>query len=384
MAILKKTSPYLHRKDSMARMLGDVLIALAPTAVMAIVVFGLAAFRNLAISVAVMCLAEFVYVLIRNRIPYDGKKHTFKEQWKAGVSKYTINNFLAPCLSGVIFALIMPASTNPGYVIYVALIVGALVGIVIGKLVFGGTGSNIFNPAALGMVFTKLCFGSKFTYESNYFITNIATGGTPLTNLGSYTYPGVSNYVGQFAGINDYSVLDLFLGRVPGMIGEVFKITILVGMIYLLFRHAIDFRVLVSYLGCYAFLMALAGIIVCNKIPTVNFGQFMGFAMLSGGVLFGAVFMFTDPVTMPIDSPSRVMYGLLGGALTVIIRIFGALPEGVAFSILLCNMMAPVLDYPAWSGRVYTKKKVAVMASIVLIPAIILVLALLFAPEVKA
>lgn len=365
-------------------MLGDVLIALAPTLIMAIVVYGWAAVRNLAISVAIMSLSEFVYVLIVNRIPYDGKKHTFKEQWKAGIGKYTINNFLAPCLSGVIFALIMPAASNPAYTIYIALIVGSLAGIILGKLVFGGTGSNIFNPAALGMVFAKICFGSKYVYETNFYVTNIATGGTPLSDAAAATAPGVSPLIGHFSAINDYSVLDMILGRIPGVIGEGFKIAILLGMIYLLIRKAADFRVLVSYFGGYFFLMALAGIVVINKLPSVNYFQFLGFSMFTGGLMFGGVFMLTDPVTMPISSPGRVIYGLTAASITAIIRLFGALPEGVVFAILLSNMMAPVIDYSAWADQKYSKRKIAVMVSIVATSAIIIVLSLALSKEVAA
>ena len=360
MTIIQETAPHMHRKDSLARMLIDVLIGLAPVTITALVVYGWAAFRNLAISAAVMILSEFVFVLIMNRIPYDGTKHTFKEQFLNGCKAYRIHHWLAPLVSAVIFALIMPSDSNPGYIIYIALILGSIFGIVIGKLVFGGTGQNIFNPAAAGMVFAKLCFGSSYVYGTNYYVPATSSGATTLGTL-TETSPSL---IGRYANIGDYSLLDLFLGRMQGTIGEAFKFAILIGLIYLIIRRAADWRVVVSYLGGYAVLMAIAGAIVVSKLPGVSYWHFLGFQLLTGGVLFGATFMFTDPVTMPINAPGRVMYGLLGAGLTVIIRLFGALPEGVAFSILLCNLAAPAFDHYVYSGNKFTKKKAIITCSL--------------------
>lgn len=360
MNIIKETSPHIHRKDSLARMLIDVLVALSPVSITSIVVYGLAAFRNLMVSVAVMMLCEFVFVLITNRIPYDGTKHSVKEQFLHGCKAYRLYHVLGPIVSGVIFALIMPPYTDPGYMIYIALITGAAFGMIIGKLVFGGLGQNIFNPAAAGMVFAKLCFGNKYVYATNGYVNAVNSGGTVLTNLTDTS----SSLVGRYADIGDISSLDLFLGRIPGVIGEGFKFAILIGLIYLLIRRAADIRVVASYLLGYTALMAIAGIFVVVKVPGVDYGHFLLFQLLSGGLLFGATYMFTDPVTMPINSPGRVLYGLLGAGLTVIIRLFAALPEGVAFSILLCNLAAPAIDHYAYSSNKFTWKKIAVMGGL--------------------
>ena len=379
MSIIKETSPHIHRKDSLARMLIDVLIALSPVSITSIVVYGFAALRNLLIPVAVMVLCEFIYVLIMNRIPYDGQKHSFKEHWQKGIKAYRLHHVLAPIVSGVIMGLLFPSASNPGYIIYIALIAGSVFGIVIGKLVFGGTGQNIFNPAAVGMVFAKLCFGSKYVYGTNGYVSTVTSGGTLLSDVSASSPSLVSRYIG----IGDYSALDMFLGRIPGTIGEAFKFAILIGLVYLLVRRAADYRVVISYLGAYAALMALAGLIVCLKVKEVQFGQFMAYSLLSGGVLFGATYMFTDPVTMPINAPGRVMYGVLGAGLTAIIRLFGALPEGVAFSILICNLVAPALDYPSYSGNKFTKKKVLFIAGLCLVAALAIGLGLGFAEVAK-
>ena len=169
MQIIKESAPHLRRKDNMATMMLDVIIALLPTVIFSLVIFKLDALRNILLSIATMELCEFVFVLIKNRIPYDGNKHTLKEHFEKQRKAYTINNFLVPLVSALIFAMIMPASSNPGSIIYVALILGSAFGLIIGKLVFGGTGKNIFNPAAVGMVFAKLCFGSYYTDPDNSY-----------------------------------------------------------------------------------------------------------------------------------------------------------------------------------------------------------------------
>ena len=122
MTIVKETSPHIHRKDSLARMLIDVLVALSPVSITALIVYGLAAMRNLLLGVSTMMLCEFVFVLITNRIPYDGTKHTLKEQFLHGCKAMRIHHILAPIVSGVIFALIMPSHSDPAYIIYIALV----------------------------------------------------------------------------------------------------------------------------------------------------------------------------------------------------------------------------------------------------------------------
>lgn len=360
MTFIQETSPHIHRKDSLTRMLLDVVIALLPVVVMALLAYGLGALRNLLIPAASMTLSEFVFVLLMNRVPFDGEKHSLKEHFKKGIKAYRPYHALGPVISGLIFGLIMPPSSNPGYMIYVALIAGSLFGIVIGKLVFGGLGQNIFNPAAAGMVFAKLCFGSSYVYTSSYYVNSLTSGGTVLGEVNASS----DNLLMRFASIGDYSLLDMLFGRMPGVIGEGCKIAILLGMVYLLIRHAADIRVILSYLGGYAFLMAVAGIFVCLNVPGVNYFDFLAFSLLSGGVLFGATFMFTDPVTMPINAPGRIIFGLLGATLTVIIRLYAALPEGVAFSLLLCNLCAPAIDHFAVSSNKLTWKKIAIMAAI--------------------
>jgi len=354
MIISKETAPHLRRKASVTRMMVDVLIALAPTLIFSFVVFPLNTLYFYLISVSIMLASEFVFVGLKNMMPKDGLKHSFKERFiYAYKGKYNQNNILTPAISAIIFTLIMPAGA-PLY----AVAIGAFAGIVLGKLVFGGLGSNIFNPAAVGMIFAKICFGSQYVSVVDtwfYTVPDAVAGATPLGLLSD----------GAYGAISQYSLLDMFIGRIPGALGEVYKITIIIGLIYLLIRRSIDFRIVVSYLGTFTILMLIAGLSVFALDKAVNPFIFTLYQLLSGGVLFGAVFMMTDPVTSPIDPPARIIYGMVAAVFTVFIRLFAALPEGVGFSILIANIVAVVLDYHEWSGSRYTWKKLLIMAIIV-------------------
>jgi electron transport complex protein RnfD len=325
-----------------------------------------AAFRDSAFGLCLL-LNEFVFVLIKNRLPVDGNKHTLKEQFLHGVKAWDINHFLVPCISGILFALVLPAkTTSPSGYIYFIVVIGALFGSIVGKLVFGGTGHNIFNPAIVGFIFTKECFGSFYrSYLPNY-AGEVTTGGTFLGNVSS-----TNSYLLNSSAYGNYNLLDL----VPrhrrgsmGTLGETCKLAILIGLAYLLVRRTVDWRVVVSYLGTFIVLMLFAGIIVQVNVAGVNAFQFMLYQLMSGGVLFGATYMITDPVTMPITRPSRVMYGMIAAVATVFIRLFvngyNYVYEGVAFSILIANMFAPVLDYYKWSTNKYTWKNLLAMGLI--------------------
>ena len=358
MTFIKENAPHIRRKADVKRMMLDVLIALAPTLIFSFVVYPIKTLIDLVLAMFVMNLAEFVYVGLRNMMPKDDQKHSFKERFfYAYKGKYNLVNFLTASISAVIFTLIMPA----GAPIY-AIIIGSLVGIVLGKLVFDGLGNNIFNPAAVGMVFAKLCFGSQYVKYVDtwyYAIPDVNAGASALSGLMDSS---IDNYVYN---MNYYSFGDLFFGRIPGTLGEVYKITIIVGLIYLLVRRSIDYRIVVSYLGTFVLMMLMAGIAIHVRDASISIWKFALYQFLSGGLLFGATFMLTDPVTSPINPPSRYLYGIIAAIFTVFIRLFAALPEGVGFSILIANMIAPVLDHYEWSSSKYTWKKLLLMGLLV-------------------
>ena len=387
MAIIKESAPHLRRKASVTRMMVDVLIALAPTLIFSFIVFPIHTLVFYLISVFTMVGAEFVYVGLRGIMPYDGKKHSFKERFAyAYKGKFNQNNILTAAISAIIFTLIMPA----GAPIY-AVIIGALAGIVFGKLVFGGLGSNIFNPAAVGMLFAKLCFGSQYLPVG--FKTDPLPFGYIQPTTWFYSANTVTNAAGDviagptalgeinggfFNHLSNYSLVDMIIGKMPGTLGEVYAITIIIGAIYLLIRQSADFRIMLSFFGTFILLTLFAGLSVYWSGENIDLVRFVDYSLLSGGVLFGGVFMLTDPVTSPINSPSRWMYGIIAAVFTVFIRLFAALPEGMGFSILIANMIAVALDHYEWSSSRYTWKKLLAMGLLVVIPMVVIFLVIRF------
>ncbi len=393
MKIISERAPYLRRKGNVSTMMLDVVIALLPIVVFSFLFYNLYALRNILISIAVFELCELSFCLIKNRIPTDGEKHSLKEHLKHGIAAYKNNllsNLLVPLVSALIYALISPIDTSNGMLFYLVLISGAVFGSVVGKFMFGGTGNNIFNPAAVGMVFSKICWGSYFVYPDPFApgstgkvganlgdVSNeVISGATPISisnintiNSGVFNNPNLTNY----------SLLDLFLGRIPGVMGEVCKVLILVGMIYLIARKAIDFRIPVAYLATFFVLMTIAGAILwyagfwLTDTVHLNPFYFATYELLAGGLMFGAVFMATDPVTSPVTAPGRVLYGIILGCLTALMRLFSSSPEGVVYAILIGNMVTPMIDYYKWSDNRWTWKKIACMAGVFAFTSLIIV-----------
>ena len=353
MKLIKESAPYIRRKADVKRMMLDVVIALTPITIFSCVMYGWNAIYVLLISIALMLASEAIFVFLVNKPEYNGTKLTFKEKLKEAYSHYTINNFLAPLISALIYSLIMPAGTSVWIVI-----VGALFGIVIGKLLFGGLGSNIFNPAALGRVAASICFQLAPSESS---MVDIVAGGTPLAHVN-----------GDITNISNYKILDLFIGTVPGAMGEAGKIAIIAGGAYLLIRKSADIRAMLSTIFTFAFLMLIAGL----KVDSANAINIMLYQLLSGGLIFGAVFMVTDPVTSPTTKFGRILYGSMVAVIAVLIRLFGAFPEGVAFAILIMNMFVPVIDYYKWSSPKYNYKQFIVLGAILLVIVVIILLAL--------
>lgn len=337
MKIVKGNSPYIHRKSSVQRMMIDVLIALCPVVIFSLIQYGLKALMIIGISVVTMLLAEFVFVFIVNQDPYDGSKKTFKEKLKTAKSKASINNITAPLISAIIYAMIMPAGAK-----WYHIFIGSLSGMVFGKLLFGGLGSNIFNPAALGRIITVICFGGAMQYTNpliNGTFDAVASG-TPLGVL------ALDNTVMNFE-----SIKYLLLGLVPGSIGEICKVAIIAGFIYLIIRKSADFRPTLAMLVSFVIITFFAGL-----KSDINVFTFTIYEYLAGGLIFGACFMVTDPITSPVTRPGRITFGLCVGVITALIRYVGAYPEGVAFAILISNMLVPVIDYYKWSTNKYSYK----------------------------
>lgn len=242
--------------------------------------------------------------------------------------KSTIKNSYS-FFPGLFLSLILPINT-PIYI----LILGSLFATIFGKLVFGGFGKNIFNPALVGYMFIMIVFGSVFTsdiYLNSYEIDTI-TSATPLTN--AKLVDGIGNYNNLIKPFGDLK--DFFVGLIPGSIGEVSSFLCLLALLYLSLTKTIKWKIPVCYIATVFVTTCIIGRILGQGLyyPT--------FHLLSGGLLFGAVFMATDPVTSPVTSVGQILYGIFLGILTVFLRFAGV--EGVATSILIMNLFVTIID----------------------------------------
>lgn len=228
-------------------------------------------------------------------------------------------------LTGLLLAMVLP----PGLPVWAA-VIGAVAAIVLGKQIFGGLGCNIFNPALVGRAFLMAAFPVYMTTWVKPFSLDAVTTATPL---GLMKFEHIST-----------PAMQLFLGNVPGSLGETSALALIVGGLYLLIRRYMDWRIPLSYLGTVVVFGGILWLINPQVYPSV------GFHLLSGGLMLGALFMATDPVTSPVTKKGRWIFGLGAGILVIIIRIWGGLPEGVMYSILLMNAVTPLINR-------YTKPK---------------------------
>ncbi len=325
MTFVKKESPYIRKDTSSNKMMIDVLIALIPVTLFAIYRFQFDAVIRLIVSLVVMIGLEAISVAIMTRPKGD----KFFEKLKSRFVNYSLTNLTAPAVSAVIFALIVP-SQLPIY----AVIVGAAFAIIIVKMVFGGLGSNIFNVAAGGRVFIGIALAGMFS--GAYTGIDALAGATPLGALANNDFGFL---------LHSYTIGDLFIGNIPGSMGEISALAILLGLAYLLIRRTADWRTVASTLGVFVILTLFVAL---AKYPD-NVGNFILYSVFSGGLLFGITFMVTDPVTSPVTGPGRFLYGALVASVIVLIRNFGSYPEGVAFAILFSNMFVPLIDFGKWS-----------------------------------
>jgi len=227
-------------------------------------------------------------------------------------------------ITGILLALTLPPSFRLS-----SAALGAIVAISLGKHIFGGLGYNIFNPALLGRAFLQASFPVAITTWSNPITAKYATVDaiSTATPLGAFKFEKV---------LTDYS--DLLFGNVGGSLGETSAIAILIGGIFLLILKNADWRIPISFLG--------SVVIVSGIFWLVNPVQYADpvFHLLSGGLMLGTFFMATDMVTSPITTKGSWIFGAGAGFLLIIIRLFGGLPEGVMYSILLMNGLTPLIN----------------------------------------
>ena len=306
MNLTVSSAPHIRSGDTTRRTMLDVLIALIPALIAAVILFGLRALVLTVISAAVCVVVELLYCLVTRR-------------------KSTVGD-LSAVVTGVLLAFSLPASCP-----YWVVAVGDAFAIIVVKGFIGGLGQNVFNPAlggrALIMLFwpaTITRYGTEAVDAFNFGAVDIVSSSTPLQTMARPALP-------------EASLLDMFLGKIGGCIGEVCTLALLIGLVYLLVRRVISWRIPVAYIGTMAVLT-----LVFYK--TDNALTWMLYSIMGGGAMLGAIFMATDYVTSPAMPAAQLVYGVGCGVLTVIFRYFGLFPEGVTYAILIMNACAWALD----------------------------------------
>ncbi len=325
--LIVSSSPHIHTTDSVRKIMSNVLIALFPILIASIFLFG---FKVLWISlvaiVSAMATEAICQIIMKREITVtDG----------------------SAAITGLLLAFNLP----PGVPLWLP-VIGSAFGIVFGKMLFGGLGHNLLNPALVGRAFIMASWPVHMTTDwlSPRFgsISGIegVTSATPLTllKLARKTLDDPSSTAAQINAAKDHimglstNYLDLFIGNIGGCIGETSALLILLGGIYLIATKVIDWRVPLTYIATVAVLGWLFGGVegALSGDPLLH--------ILSGGLFLGAFFMATDMVTTPITKKGRVIFALGCGLLTVVIRRWGGYPEGVSYSILLMNLATPLID----------------------------------------
>lgn len=318
------SSPHVKSPETIRSVMADVVVAMIPILIAATVIFGLRVLMVTAFSVAFCVLIELIIA-------------------KGFGLPVRVGDFSA-VVTGMLLAFVLP----PGIPLWIVFI-GALVAIGIAKMPYGGVGNNLFNPALIGRAFLlaswpasmtswtipdKLGAG-KFALFTNY-ASDAVTGATPLAIVkeGGFVY--------DFA---KTPMADLFFGNIGGCIGETSVIAILIGAAYLFYKGQITWHIPIPYvLTVFGLTFVHAG--VKSAAGTPVFFQVLPafFHILAGGLMLGAFFMATDMVTSPVTPRGRIIFGIGCGLIVYMIRLFGAYPEGVCYSILVMNAFTPLID----------------------------------------
>ena len=307
--LLVSPSPHLHTKTSTKSLMRDVVIALLPAVAVSVLFYGWAELLVLGVSVASCVMLEYL------------------------ITKYMLKKTCTICdysavVTGILLALNLPAST-PWWVVFI----GAVVAIGVAKMTFGGLGQNLFNPAIVGRVFLLISFPTYMTdwTRTKGFIGSAIDGFSGATPLGVAKEGGV-------AAIEGLDYMDMLFVNIGGSAGELSAIALIAGFIYLLARRVIRPYITLSILATVA--------IFSGIFWAINPAEFTDpvFNLLTGGILLGSIFMATDYVTSPMSNLGGIVFGIGIGLITMLIRYFGAYPEGMSFAILIMNSVVPLLN----------------------------------------
>lgn len=295
--LIVSASPHIRKKTTTTNIMLDVIIALIPAVIASVVIFGFRALMIIADTVLVAVLAEYICR-------------------KAMKRENTITD-LSAVVTGLLLALNLPVGINPIFAAF-----GSVAAIVVVKQMFGGIGSNFVNPALTARIILLSSFPKAMTTwaEPFYYTKGTVDAVTCATPL-------AQNASGEVTA----TLKDLFLGTTGGCMGETCALALILGGIYLIARRVISPVIPLTYLGTVA-------------VMSLMFGQDILFQLLSGGLLIGAIFMATDYTTSPISTKGKFVYAVGCGVLTFLIRNFASLPEGVSFSILIMNILVPLIE----------------------------------------
>ncbi|HKK77190.1 MAG TPA: RnfABCDGE type electron transport complex subunit D [Saprospiraceae bacterium] len=313
------TSPHLSKGVSTVGIMQNVVWALIPVSLFAVYAFGWSALLVLLATTGSAVLTE--HMICR----WSGKTSTV-DDWSA-------------VITGLLLGLTLP----PAFPLWMA-IIGSVVAIAVGKMAFGGLGKNVFNPALVGRAFLQAAFPVAITTWSPAFAPERLQSLHPSTMAAPFMQPAVDGMSGatplsafKFEGINT-NTMELAMGQVSGSIGETSALLILLGGLYLIWRGMMDWRIPAGILLSVAILSALFFAIDPVSYPAP------GFMLFAGGLMLGAMFMATDMVASPMTNAGIWIYGAFIGTLIFVIRIWGGLPEGIMYAILLGNALSPHLD----------------------------------------
>ena len=307
------SSPHFKLKITTPMIMGTVLFALLPECIFGVVTFGLRALVTILVSVLSCVIFEFLFQF-------------FTKQ------RITISN-LSACVSGVMLALVCPP-TIPVWMV----VLGAAVAMIVAKGLFGGIGSNVFNPALAGRAVLMISFPAAMGARWLNPVSLVADGSVDAMSSATI----LSSIKNGSVKAEDFDFVTYFFGNHSGCIGETSALLILISFAILLLCRIIDWRAPVAMVGTVSLASFFAGLIRTGSFYGACQELLMN--VLTGGLLFGATFMVTDYATSPVTKPGRFVFGLGCGLITFLIRTFGGYPEGVMFSILIMNTIVPFLN----------------------------------------
>ncbi|MGB5833491.1 MAG: RnfABCDGE type electron transport complex subunit D [Thiohalocapsa sp.] len=317
--LLVQPSPLLKQPMTTAQAMRDVLLALLPATLAGVWYFGLGALLILLASIAGAVLTEWVFTPVHQR-------------------REALGNY-----SGLVTGLLLGLCLAPTLPLWMAFL-GGMVAISLGKVIWGGLGYNLFNPSLVGRVFLVAAFPVAMTTWSPatgpvaFFDVPGSLFAAPFMQasydaVSSATPLGLMKFESQST-----PLWDLMIGKTTGCIGETSGLLLILGGVYLLLRRDLDWRIPTAILASVAAFSSLLFLIDPQQYPGPLFSLF------SGGLLIGAIYMATDPVSSPITPKGAWIFGIGIGLLVVLIRVFGGFPEGVMYAVLLMNAATPLID----------------------------------------